>query len=334
MKKTNVILIVAAVLVAAAAFLAGRYTAPAVNNTAPSEEGAKQQSTLAETRAGGYRFINPLLECDNFDPSGLNNCVQMENEVKNFVQQVINDKRADHVSVYFRDLNNGPWMGINENENYSPASLLKVPVMIAVLKKAETTPGFLKKRLNYVKRLENSVTANIVDSMQIKLGQSYTVEDLLNRMIEFSDNEAKELLFAEVGEAQFVKVLNDLGISLEGVQAGDDFMSVKEYSSFFRILFNATYLSKEMSEMALGILSKTRFSTGIVAGLPAGTLVSHKFGERAIGGGAMRQLHDCGIVYKEHTPYLVCIMTRGTDFNTQAGVIAEISKIVYRNVMP
>ncbi len=333
MNKNTLLLIAAVIIASAAGYFAGRYTAPAAVET-PANPVTAQTSTMGETRAGGYKFINPLLECDNFDPSGLNTCLQMEGEVKNFIQQVINDKRATHVSVYFRDLNNGPWMGINENEDYSPASLLKVPVMIAVLKRAESSPAFLKQRIRYVHRMENNVTANFNDSLQIKLGNSYTVEDLLNRMIEFSDNEAKELLFAEVGESQFVKVLNDLGVSIDGVKAGDDFMSVRTYSSFFRILYNATYLSKEMSEKALGILSKTNFDIGIKAGLPVGTILSHKFGERAIQGGAMRQLHDCGIVYKGHTPYLICIMTRGNDFNTQAEVIAEISKLVYRNVQP
>lgn len=331
MKKLPLILLLTAAVSATAGFFIARYMAapaPATSPTTPSESPV----AMSETRAGGYRFINPLLECDNFDPSGLNNTIKMEEEVKNFVQQVLNDKRATHVSVYFRDLNNGPWMGINENEVYSPASLLKVPVMMAVLKKAEQEPGFLKKKLRYEHVMEQSVTANIVDAPAIKLGNSYTIEDLLNRMIEHSDNEAKELLFAEVGEAAFMKVMADLGIDLTGLKPGDDFMSVKQYSSFFRILFNATYLSKNMSEFGLSILSKTDFKIGIVAGLPDGTLISHKFGERAIQGGAAHQLHDCGIVYEDHKPYLICIMTRGNDFNTQAGVIADISKIIYRNV--
>jgi hypothetical protein len=42
------------------------------------------------------------------------------------------------------------------------------------------------------------------------------------------------------------------------------------------------------------------------------------------------QLHDCGIVYKQKHPYLVCIMMRGTDLDTLAKVIAELSKIAYQ----
>jgi hypothetical protein len=42
-----------------------------------------------------------------------------------------------------------------------------------------------------------------------------------------------------------------------------------------------------------------------------------------------RQLHDCGIVYAPGKPYLICIMTRGSDFKRLSPVIAQISKQVY-----
>ncbi|MDO8560151.1 MAG: serine hydrolase [bacterium] len=57
-------------------------------------------------------------------------------------------------------------------------------------------------------------------------------------------------------------------------------MSVKDYASFFRILYNASYLNREQSERALGLMTKTRFRDGIIAGVPAGRPVAHKFGER------------------------------------------------------
>ena len=44
------------------------------------------------------------------------------------------------------------------------------------------------------------------------------------------------------------------------------------------------------------MLSTSDFSDGLVAGVPVGTVVSHKFGERHFVGDAdVEQLHDCGI---------------------------------------
>jgi beta-lactamase class A len=151
-------------------------------------------------------------------------------------------------------------------------------------------------------------------------------------MIEHSDNEAKEMLLAIIGEQFLVKVIEDIGIYLKGVNAANDFVSVKQYSGFFRLMYNATYLNREMSEKALSILAKTSFEKGLTAKLPAGTVVSHKFGERGMADSNLRQLHDCGIVYFKGNPYLVCVMTRGTDFTQQGAAIAEISAIIYKNV--
>lgn len=323
-------IIVAALVIAAAAggFAGGRFTLPDPGTVAPPTAGDE----MREVRSGGYRYINPLLECDNFVQSNLKNISGLEDKLNAYIQQVTAEKKAVHVSIYFRDLNSGPWMGINEKDNYSPASLLKVPILIAALKKAETEPGFLVKKIKFEKYVDE-ISQNITDNKLIKLGNTYTIEELLFNMIAHSDNEAKDLIIANIGNELFGKVMTDIGININGIGPGDDFITVKDYSSFFRLLYNATYLNKPMSEKALEILSKTSFETGMVAGVPKGTVVAHKFGERAFGDSNVKQLHDCGIVYAPNTPYLLCVMTRGDDFSKLGTVIAGISDIVYKEAI-
>ncbi len=310
-------------------FFLGRTTAPETAPAVVAEE-PKSDGGLSEMRVGGYEFINPLLECDNYRPSQLHSVLNMELELKDYISRMQTEKRAAFISVYFRDLNFGPWMGINEKEYFSPASLLKVPIMIAALKKAETEPGFLQKRIPYTHQLENNVVPNIKDTHLVTIGRSYTIENLIERMIEFSDNEAKELLLANLDPPFIIKVMNDIGIGNTG-DMSKDFVSVKDYSGFFRLLYNATYLNRDLSEKALRILSKTAFDKGIIGGLPKGTKVSHKFGERAYSDSNVKQLHECGIVYNGSSPYLLCIMTRGTDFAEQETILSDISRIVYKD---
>jgi beta-lactamase class A len=105
-------------------------------------------------------------------------------------------------------------------------------------------------------------------------------------------------------------------------------MDVKTYSSFFRILYNGTYLSQDNSERLLTVLSRSAFSQGLSAGLPQDITVAHKFGEADSPDGT-KQLHDCGIVYKPRQPYLICVMTKGNNFPALAKVIGHISETVY-----
>jgi len=109
-------------------------------------------------------------------------------------------------------------------------------------------------------------------------------------------------------------------------------MSVKDYSSFFRILYNASYLSKEMSSKALKLLTQVNFNKGLVAGLPKGVKIAHKFGERGYALNDIKQLHDCGIVYHPRKTYLICVMTKGNKIEDLEYIIQKISKFIYQTV--
>ncbi len=288
---------------------------------------------MSELRTGGYKYINPLLECDNFEPESLSSIAIMRTQLQSLIEGVKSEGRATHVSVYFRDLNNGPWIGIDEKANYSPASLLKVPVMIAALKHAEKHPEFLKKKFVFDRHLDD-VRPNILDTGLVVMGKSYNVEELIFKMIAYSDNDAKNLILINLPPNCIEKTLVDVGLVVPDMTNQVDIMSVRDYSSFFRILYNATYLSKDMSEMALKILASVDFDRGIAAGLPDGVIVANKFGERGFADSNVKQLHDCGIVYSPSGPYLLCVMTRGSSFDDLDDIIEGISKIVYNTLNP
>jgi beta-lactamase class A len=290
---------------------------------------------VEEVRQGGYKLINPLLECDIKGETALKKYVPFESRIKERIQKEVVEANGDiYLAMYFRNLNNGPWFGINPDEHFSPASLLKVPLLMAYLKLSEEDPGVLSKTIAYEGALQGAVPQEIAPKDPLQAGQSYTVEDLLNRMIVFSDNEAMSLLVQNISSDDFDKAYSDLGINVPDVRAPSDFMSVKEYASFFRILYNAAYLNKKSSEKALEMLAKVEYKEGLVAGVGKGISVAHKFGERKVeeNGTSLNQLHDCGIVYYEKYPYLLCVMTRGKDFNELSGAIAQTSRIVFSEI--
>ncbi|MBI5729302.1 MAG: serine hydrolase [Candidatus Magasanikbacteria bacterium] len=278
---------------------------------------------------GDYLFTNPLLECGDFNSLSNKTTVALKESVKQFVDVTIAGGEADQVSVYFRDLNNGPWFGLGEKEIFLPGSLLKVPLLMAILRKAEDNPTLLNRRfLNTRNRTD--IIEHFSPAQEIEPGKSYAVQELLQAMIKYSDNNATSLLTRVISEKDIKNIYLDLGIDIP--QSNQYSMSVRTYASFFRILFNATYFSRRSSEDALRLLSETDFKQGIVLGVPAGVTVAHKFGERGIAETDQDQLHDCGIVYYPNQPYVLCVMTRGSDYDKLAGVIANISKIVYETI--
>ena len=110
-------------------------------------------------------------------------------------------------------------------------------------------------------------------------------------------------------------------------------LSAENYASFFRVLFNASYLSRSLSEKALSLLAQSDFKDGLVAGVPPGIKVAHKFGFRITGiNGEIKQLHDCGIIYYPRHPYLLCIMTSGKSYEYLDDAIKELSRVVYQEI--
>ena len=287
--------------------------------------------TSTEVHAGAYKLINPLYECNNRESYGVKEFSDLENILNNTIDKITSKNSVTRVSVYFRDLNNGPWFGINEKDDFAPSSLLKLPVMMAYFKNAQDDPSILTKLIKYNADPKGLIAQNFKPNISLEKGKSYTVEYLIERMIEGSDNVALGLLEDNIAGADVDKVTQDLGIPTATINTPNDFMNVRNYSGLFRVLFNSSYLNRNYSEKALEILSKSEFQDGLVKEIPSNIVVSHKFGERNQAGG-LHQLHDCGIVYYPKRPYLICIMTKGQDFSDLVSTIDQISKKVYSEV--
>lgn len=86
------------------------------------------------------RLINPLLAYVKFKE-----LKSFKRVVEGYCAAQKKEGAADEIAVYFRSLGDGIWFGIDERKPFSPASLLKVPVMMAMYKSAERDPALLKK---------------------------------------------------------------------------------------------------------------------------------------------------------------------------------------------
>ncbi len=288
---------------------------------------------VVEIRQGGWNYINPLLECDQaqatIDDSELR---PLRKRVENFVTNDLKKKWGDEVSVYFRELNDGLYFEIGREKHFYPASLIKVPMLIAVLKQVEANPGLLMKKIVFDDpRLQSG--QNIEVTERLVLGRSYTVDDLLRRMIQYSDNVSFDLLLTKVvDQRKYDETYTDLGMppAVVSVKKPVYELSTEQYASCFRFLFNASYLNKRLSEKALEYLTASDFKLGLVAGVPANTVVAHKFGFWQEQG--VRLLHDCGIVYYPNHPYLLCVMTSAPDRGIIDPTIGELSHFIYQEI--
>lgn len=291
--------------VAAAAFAlgaaAGRFLAP--DDSKPSFTSTRQSQS--------YKYVSPLIDCEGVREE-LTTTRPMKLAVEKIVESALKRGDATHVSVYFRDLQNGPWFGINERERFAPAGLLQLPMLMGVLKMADAKPEMLGQKL------------------PAPWGTS-TLWDVVERMITQSDTAAVETLWKHLPSAGFNRIYSDLGMLNPDDQNFQDYIRVKDYASLFRILFNGSYITPARSEKGLELLTRADFRSGLIAGVPKEVPIAHKSGHRLIDR-RNYQLHDCGIVYIK-SPFLLCVMTRGTDASKMSGLIAEIARASHAGIL-
>jgi len=256
---------------------------------------------------------------------------KLTSEITSFLEQKKREGKVSEGSVYFRDLNNGPWFGINEFFEFSPASLLKVPLAMAYFHAAENNPDLLTQQIEFNGPRGISVV-HYPPKLPLEEQKIYSVTELITRMLQDSDNDATNILAQFLPKDQINEVYKDLGI--QTVVDYDTYrISVRDYASFLRILYNSTYLSQESSEELLAMMSNSSFTQGISAGVPNNIKVVQKFGERTLDEQqGVYQLHNCGIVYAPEQPYMLCVMTQGNDYDELANVIKEVSSRVYTAV--
>lgn len=291
--------------------------------------GAPQSYRDVTDLSQGYKFIDPLLFCADRDMEG--QTAAFSQKLESTLAQKVNDLKQSgavtDASVLYRDLSNGPRVSVNGDMQSSPASLLKVPLALSIHRRAEKEPGFLDKKVKMDISDQNG-GQNFPGPRKAEQGKEYTIHELLDLSLIDSDNNATDLLIMQLSEDELRNSYEDLGIKVPIDAPGSYTINVGVYSSFFRILYNASYLSRDVSEHLLEDLAGSTFSQGIVSGVPEGTKVAHKFGEYTTEVG-QTQLHDCGIVYRTERPYLLCVMTKGKDPQKLAGSIAAISKTVW-----
>lgn len=312
-----------------------------INSPFTIGEIAGNRGVLLRQSDASYKYIAPLLTCDIGTENSFPELQPIKSHLTNVINQEIGAGNVSSVSVYARSLIGARWFEIHGEEKYAPASLIKVFIMMAYYKADDDRGNTSELSRQLVFHASSNPTQNIPGEIipHLVSGQVYTVDQLLRQMIVYSDNDAMNTLVsgfdADTYKA-FQTIFTDLQIPSPVTQTEDamNFMSADEYAMVFRVLYGSTYLSRFYSEKALALLADAQYKDGLVAGVPGSTVVSHKFGVRSIpaaqnGGVVGAELHDCGIVYYPSHPYLLCVMTRGTDFGKLQNVIQNVSHEAY-----
>lgn len=249
------------------------------------------------------------------------------------------EHRDDYmVSIYFEYLPTGANIAVNKDEKVWPASLIKIPVAMSIMKKVQDKKW---KLTNELVVLDEDKDSEYGDLYKVPTGTTFTIQSFLEKSLIDSDNTAHFVLLRNLDGDELEDVYVHLGLDdiIEALKKSpkkedeiDNRITAKRYSIFFRSLYNATYLDQEHSELFLNILSHAPRDL-LGKGLPQEIMFVHKTGIRK--DESVRA--DSGIVYAPGRPYLLTVMIQKKKGNLDEKEVdllfEDISKNVYYHVV-
>ena len=229
------------------------------------------------------------------------------------VNSIINSYNGD-ISVYYKDLNSGATFYLNPQTMY-PASIIKVPVMVAAFQEIE------KGHFTY-----NSISKHMYN------------------MITVSDNTGMNMIIRKIGKGDGLKgakIVNSYMRSFglhqtvlhHGYRPGDGYFtddhpnvsSALDIGTLFANIYYGNCANGANTSKMINLLAGCVDDRGIQQGLPSHVTYAHKTGY------AYEYYIDGGIVFAKGSPYVLTIFSNHTSHNKS--MMYDVSSYIYQEVM-
>src|SRR6202158_1435172 len=122
------------------------------------------------------------------------------------------------MAVYMKNLSTGEEIALDAERVHETFSIIKVPIMVEVLRQAESGVFALSDRVE-LKAGDARWPSGVLYALDP--GLRPTIKDLLTLMIIISDNAATDLLGDKVGRANVTKTMRALGLEHTTVEHAD-----------------------------------------------------------------------------------------------------------------
>lgn len=251
--------------------------------------------------------------------------VGIENGIKNLMTQY----PTIQPSVFVWDYETGHFADINASQQYSAASIIKIPVLLQLFRSIEAKQVSLYDEMT----LTNYYRAEGSGGLQFKAENSkYTLDDLARVMITDSDNSATNMIMSKLGSMNDVNQgIRDWGLKHTHVKTwlpdlgGTNHTTARDLATMLYNIENPEFLSMSSREKIFDYMGHVKNNRLIQAGLGPGASFLHKTGD--IG----KMLGDAGIVYTPSGKKYIVVILANRPYNSVAGkdFIVHASEIIY-----
>ena len=231
-----------------------------------------------------------------------------------------------HIGFYYKNLVTGETDGSRQTELFQAASVIKLPILAAILLEEREHPGVLQERLLV---RDGDKVPGCGALQHISGTQAYDIESLCKLMITISDNTATNVLIRRFGieflnerfrvlGLQETKIFRFLFDTEAARQGKENLCQPKEIGSLLEEIYHGRCVSANASERMRAMLSQQQINHKIPSLLPPTVRVEHKTGEDE------GITNDVGILYGRE-PCVLVLVSNETDVPAFEQVIRTVS---------
>jgi len=210
----------------------------------------------------------------------------------------------------FVDLESGFRAEHRPQEVFESASLVKLPILVELYRRAETGELKLSEQMTLEDRFRVEGSGTLKNEAS---GTRWSLEQLARLMVAESDNIATDMLLEKLGLDTLTPAMQKLGLKATTVERTIfDFAAIDAGRDNRTTPADTALLLEKMarqelpgSEAMLKILESTKRRDMLPARLPQGVTVAHKTGELT------GVLHDAGLVTTPQGRYILVLMAQG-----------------------
>ena len=269
----------------------------------------------------------------------------------NILEKKIISKFNDETGNFalaFKNLDDGKEILINENEIFHAASTIKTPVMIEFYKQLHQGKLSLEDTLQIKNEFKSIVDGTMYKLSEFddsdkntynKLGQYYSINNLIYEMITISSNFATNILIEYIGANNVTKSMKEIGaLNIDVLRGVEDIKafelglnnttSAKDLLIIYEKLAKGKIINNESSAIMIDILKDQKYDDIIPKYLPKDIEIANKTG--MITG----VHHDSGIVFlKDGKKYVIIILSKNmSDMESGTEMMAKISELIYKTL--
>ncbi|MFA5140131.1 MAG: serine hydrolase [Elusimicrobiota bacterium] len=243
------------------------------------------------------------------------------------------EEHPGQAGIYLKDLERGWEWTYHADDLFGSASLVKVPIMIAVFEKIQRGELYLSSNLSLRRRTRMGGSGSLKWRRD---GAVFTVRKLLDTMIHESDNTAMRMLLDEIGLGFVQELLPRLGLVYteiypdgltlaSGYVRQENYTTAREMASMLENIYRGQVVDRFASELMLEIMKGHRTRARLARNLPVGWEIAHKTGL------LRRACHDAAVIFSPYGDYLLVILTgRNQSYWTAKEFIMDVGRVTYR----